>query len=163
MNDAVGQGRFAMVDVGDDGKIADMVHAVRIKRAPAAPWRIQQTRDFSGFPPNIHALLALVQEVMAQLPAAGAAIPVPVRHIASRTGSASTSTTSKPRPNSSASGCHRHLHVMAEMAVASTEQGQWRTRFNSTAESLDGDKGLTLPRRIRSVTLEVLSNGPRAC
>jgi hypothetical protein len=34
LNDAVGEGRFTVVDMGDDGKVADMVHK-RSAREPA--------------------------------------------------------------------------------------------------------------------------------
>jgi hypothetical protein len=33
MDDAIGQGRFAVVDVGDDGKISDVVHGDNKKGA----------------------------------------------------------------------------------------------------------------------------------
>jgi hypothetical protein len=33
MDDAIGQGRFAVVDVGDDGEVADVIHGVNKKDA----------------------------------------------------------------------------------------------------------------------------------
>jgi hypothetical protein len=33
MDDAIGQGRFAVVDVGDDGEVADVIHGVNKKGA----------------------------------------------------------------------------------------------------------------------------------
>jgi hypothetical protein len=55
LNDPIGQSGLAMVDVGDDGKIADMVQGNK-KGAFSAPWGHCEWADSSGNVPGIHAL-----------------------------------------------------------------------------------------------------------
>jgi len=51
--DAVGQGRFAVVDMGDDAEIADVVHALPGARAPISSPRVCKPRKLYGICPGL--------------------------------------------------------------------------------------------------------------
>ena len=38
LNDAIGQRALAMIDVGNDGEVADVIHRTRLHRGKAACW-----------------------------------------------------------------------------------------------------------------------------
>ena len=85
LNDAIRQGRFAVVDMGDDGEVADLLQNKK-RCLFSTLWQVNGRdslgSDFTGSEPNTHALSARRGSSGITPRRLDQPAPVPVRHIA---------------------------------------------------------------------------------